>query len=139
MTVFTTVFRTLVKLLNTKFGHIDTSPQAPHEEVLQDYEKALQNGEKLKVEPTVEVPVCSGKMTFSAQDRPNEIAVRLLLSEEATVAGILDDANEWADKAEKELKRLFPKLVKPIRILVIEEDSQKTMHVRKTIFIRKNP
>ena len=139
MTVFAAIFRTLVKMLNAKFGHIDTSPQASHEKILQDYEKALKNGEKLKVEPTIEVPVCSGKMTFSAQDRPNEIAVRLLLSEEAAVAGILDDANEWANGAEKELKRLFPKRTKPIRIFVNEEDSQKTMYVWKTIFIGKNP
>lgn len=126
MAVFAAVFRTLVDLLNAQFGHIDTSPKAQHEEALRD------GGN-----PEIEIPGCCGKMTLTAQERRSEIVVRLLLSEEAAAGGLLGEAERWADRAQEELERSFPKLEKSIRIFVNEEDAQKTMHIRKTVIARK--
>ena len=85
MAVFAPIVRILVKLLETIFGHIDTSPNAP-------YEEALREGER----PEIDVPVSSGKVNFAAEERRTEIIARLALSEEAITAGFLIQAREWA-------------------------------------------
>lgn len=112
MAVFATVFRTLIKLLNEIFGHIDTSPNAP-------YEEALREGER----PEIDVPVSSGKVNFAAEERRTEIVLRLALSEEAITAGFLIQAREWARRAKAEIPRVFPKFEKRIRIAITEKKS----------------
>ena len=124
MALFAAVFRTLVNLLNAQFGHIDTSPNAPHEE-------ALREGER----PEIDVPVFSGKMNFAAEERRTEIVLRLALSEEAITAGSLIQAQEWARKAKTEIPRIFPKFEKRIRIAITEMKSSGDMEILEIFII----
>lgn len=124
MAVFATVFRTLVKLLNEIFGHIDTSPNAP-------YEEALREGER----PEIDVPVSSGKVNFAAEERRTEIVARLALSEEAITAGFLIQTREWARRAKAEIPRVFPKFEKRIRIAIAEKKSSGDIKILEIFII----
>lgn len=124
MAVFATVFRTLIKLLNEIFGHIDTSPNAP-------YEEALREGER----PEIDVPVSSGKVNFAAEERRTEIVLRLALSEEAITAGFLIQAREWTRRAKAEIPRVFPKFEKRIRIAITEKKSSGDVKILEILII----
>ena len=129
MAVFAPIVRILVKLLETIFGHIDTSPNAI-------YEEALREGER----PEIDVPVSSGKVNFAAEERRTEIIARLALSEEAITAGFLIQAREWAKRVKTEIPRIVPKFEKRIRIAITEIKSSGDMKILEVFIIDpKNP
>lgn len=107
------IIKLLVRLLWATFGHL-TPPALPDDTTLNE-------GYRIDIE----VPVPSGKVSFSAEERRTEFIARIALSEEALAAGLIERVQEWVTAAKLELpKASMKKLDKNVRVAITEMNAR---------------
>lgn len=117
---------TLLKTLERVFGPFTAHLLLPSESEIRE-----------KTPPEIEIPSVCSKLRLALHDHEKEFVARLLLSEEAATAGSLERAELWLALSEEKLKRRFPKLEKPIRLVISQTNRHNQTEFVKSITIEK--